>query len=113
MDSGRRYGVAEMNLKIIEALFNKMTVVYGNEWTKKWEGMPIEETKGAWASELRNFTVEQVKHALENLPERPPNLIQFKALCQHAPVYFETAQLTYRPAVPQEKRAKLMEALGL
>ena len=26
-----------MNLKIIDALFNKMTVVYGNEWTKKWE----------------------------------------------------------------------------
>jgi hypothetical protein len=102
-----------MNLKIIDALFNKMTVVYGNEWTKKWEGMPIEETKGAWASELRGFTVEQVKHALEKLPERPPNLIQFKALCQHAPVYFENAQLTYRPPVPQEKRAKLMEALGL
>jgi len=101
-----------MNLKVIEALFNKMTIVYGNEWNKKWEGMPLQETKGAWASELAGFKVEQIKHALENLPERPPNLIQFKALCQHAPVYFEAQQLTYRPQVNQEKRAALLAALG-
>jgi hypothetical protein len=102
-----------MNLKVIDALFDKMFMVYGSEWSKKWEGRPITETKGAWASELSGFKVEQIKHALDHLPERPPNLIQFKVLCQLAPVYFETAQLTYRPAVPQEKRAKLMEALGL
>jgi hypothetical protein len=102
-----------MSLKIIEALFNKMTVVYGNEWTKKWEGMPIEETKGAWAEELKGFSVEQIKHALSNLPERAPNLIQFKDMCRLAPKFFEHQQLTYRPEVPQDKRAKLLEAAGL
>lgn len=102
-----------MNLKVIEALFNKMTVVYGSDWNKKWEGMPLHEIKGAWAAELSGFTVEQVKHALENLPERPPNLIQFKALCQHAPVYFDAPQLSYRPKVNEEKRAALLAAVGL
>ena len=102
-----------MNLKVIDALFDKMFMVYGSEWSKKWEGRPIQETKGAWAAELSGSTVEQVKHALENLPERPPNLIQFKALCQHAPVYFDSPQLTCRPAVNKEKRAALLAAIGL
>jgi hypothetical protein len=100
-----------MNQKIIDALFDKMFMVYGSEWAKKWDGRPIQETKGAWAAELSGFKVEQIKHALDNLPERPPNLIQFKALCQHAPVYLEANRLTYRPQVPQDKRAKLLEML--
>jgi hypothetical protein len=100
-----------MNQKIIDALFDKMFMVYGSEWAKKWDGRPIQETKGAWAAELSGFKVEQIKHALDNLPERPPNLIQFKALCQHAPVYLEVNRLTYRPQVPQDKRAKLLEML--
>ncbi len=100
-----------MNLKVIDALFDKMFMVYGSEWSKKWDGRPIQETKGAWAAELSGFKVEQIKHALDNLPERPPNLIQFKSLCQHAPVYLEAHRLTYRPQVNQEKRAKLLEVL--
>lgn len=100
-----------MNPKVIDALFDKMFLVYGSEWTKKWEGRPITETKGAWAAELSIFTVDQIKHALENLPERPPNLIQFKGMCNHAPRYFEAAQIGYRPTVNPEKRAALLAML--
>lgn len=99
-------------MNLIDALFNKMTVVYGNEWTKKWEGMPLAETKGAWAAELTGFSVDQIKHALDMLPERPPNLIQFKNMCRQSPPKYEYQQLGYRPQVNEEKRAKLMEALG-
>jgi len=74
-----------------------------------WKTNP--RNQGSMGAELSGFKVEQIKHALDNLPERPPNLIQFKSLCQHAPIYFEAQQLTYRPQVNQEKRAKLMEAL--
>ena len=101
-----------MNLKVIDALFDKMFLVYGSEWLKKWDGRPLTETKGAWAAELTGFTVDQIKYALDMLPERPPNLIQFKSLCRNAPRESEHLQLGYRPQVNEAKRAKLMEALG-
>jgi hypothetical protein len=92
-----------MNLNAIDALWNKMLVVYGSDWDRKFSGMPLDEVKGAWADELRGFTLEQIKYALTVLPERPPNLIQFKELCQKAPRYFEQHQLTYRPKPNPEK----------
>lgn len=69
--------------------------------------------KGAWAVELSGFSVEQIKHALYEFSERPSNLIQIKDVWRLAQKFFETQQLTYRPKVPQEKRAKLLEAAGL
>jgi hypothetical protein len=98
-------------MNMIDALWNKMLVVYGSEWERKWTG-PLEETKGAWADELRGFTMEQIKYGLEMLGERPPNLIQFKDLCKKAPNYFDSLQLSYRPTPSPEKLAafrKVME----
>lgn len=99
-----------MNLKVIDALWNKMIVVYGSEWDKKYNG-PLAEVKGAWADELKGFTVEQLKYALAHLPERPPNLIQFKDLCSKAPKYFDAPQLTYRPKPSPEKLAAFRRAM--
>jgi hypothetical protein len=73
---------------------------------------PLDEVKGAWADDLRGFTVEQIKYGLSMLGERPPNLIQFKDLCKKAPQYFDSLQLTYRPTPSPEKLAafrKVME----
>lgn len=99
-----------MNLKVIDALWNKMLVVYGAEWERKYSG-PLAEIKGAWADELKGFTVTQLKYALAHLPERPPNLIQFKDLCSKAPTYFDSPQLTYRPKPSPDKLAAFRRAM--
>jgi hypothetical protein len=72
--------------------------------------MPLDEVKGAWADDLRGFTVEQIKYGLSMLGERPPNLIQFKDLCKKAPQYFDSLQLSYRPTPSEEKLAKFRRA---
>jgi hypothetical protein len=94
-----------MNLNAIDALWNKMLVVYGSDWDRKFSGMPLDEVKGAWADELRGFTIEQIKYGLSVLPERPPNLIQFKDLCSKRPRYLDSQLLTYRPKPNPEKIA--------
>ena len=66
-------------MRMVEALFAKMAVVYGNEWSRKWEGIPIDQVKGNWEEELQGLTIDQIKYGLSMLPDRPPNLIQFKA----------------------------------
>ena len=99
-----------MKLEIMDAIWNKMLVTYGSEWTRKFDGMPMDEVKGAWADDLRGYTIEQIKYGLSMLGERPPNLIQFKDLCKKAPQYFDSPQLTYRPTPSEEKLAKFRRA---
>ena len=83
----------------IDALFSKLTLVYGQAFLRQWEGIPIEEVKNEWAEELTGFqqSPHSIRHGLENVnPDRPPNVLQFKALCIKAPVQA-------KPALPGPK----------
>lgn len=53
-------------------------------------------------------SAQAIAHALDNLPPHPPNLVEFKALCRHAPQYVNQARLE-APKVPAEK---MLEAVA-
>lgn len=71
----------------IDRLFERLAASYGAQWTRQWADVPIVEAKTAWAHELGMFreNLNAIAWALENLPERCPNLIEFKNLCRQAP----------------------------
>lgn len=71
----------------IDRLFDRLSMIYGAEFTNKWAQLDVVELKSFWAHELGFYAehLECIKWALENLPDRCPNLIQFKALCKLAP----------------------------
>jgi hypothetical protein len=79
-------------VRVIDRLFERLLATYGQQWQGLWSGVPIVDVKSLWAAELALFAdrLDAIGWALENLPERPPNLVQFKALCRQAP----------RPEVP-------------
>jgi hypothetical protein len=70
--------------EVIDRLFNRLAASYGAEWTRQWAGMPISDVKTTWGHELSLFLgdLKAISYALDNLPERCPNVIQFKALCR-------------------------------
>ena len=74
-------------LNVIKRLFERLTVTYGWEWTAKWEGIETVALEALWGHELSQFSdcLEVVAWALENLPEKCPNAIEFKSLCRQAP----------------------------
>jgi hypothetical protein len=74
-------------LKAIDRLFERLSSTYGNAWVRMWADVPIAEVKTTWAHELSLFAnnLKAIAWALENLPDRCPNLIEFKNLCKHAP----------------------------
>lgn len=76
-----------LSLKAIDRIFERMTMTYGRDFSARWEGVDQNAVKSSWAHELAQFDgrLEMVGWALENLPERPPNVIQFKAICWQAP----------------------------
>lgn len=76
-----------LHTRAIERLFQRLTATYGNEFATKWDSVSMVDLKTAWAHELAAFSdnLNAIGWALENLPERCPNLIQFKSLCKQAP----------------------------
>jgi len=74
-------------LNAVERLFQRLTATYGAEFVNKWDNVSMSDVKTAWAHELAAYTtnLNAIGWALENLPIKVPNLIEFKHLCKQAP----------------------------
>lgn len=97
-----------LNIKAIDRLFHRLAATYGASWTRQWEGIPIGDVKTAWAHELAGLSssLSRIAWALENLPDRVPNAVQFKKLCWDAPSP-ETVILPMPKADPARVAAEL------
>ena len=73
--------------KVVERLFEKLQLTYGTEFTNKWGELNSMDLMTNWAYELAQFAdnLNAIGWALQNLPDRCPNLIEFKNLCKQAP----------------------------
>ena len=74
-------------VEVIDRLFERLAAVYGAQWLRQWEGAPMGDVKSAWGHELQGYIghLTAIAYALDNLPERCPNSIQFRVLCRAAP----------------------------
>jgi hypothetical protein len=74
-------------IAVVERLFDRLTTTYGTEFKNKWNGIPLNDVKSTWAHELGAFAdnLHAIGWALQNLPDRCPNLMEFKSLCKQAP----------------------------
>lgn len=95
-------------LKAVDRLFDRLVATYSNEWVRRWEGLDDAAIKTLWAHELAQFAgrLDAVAWALENLPPRSPNVIEFRNLCRQAPRPAE-AQLPSPKADPARLAAEL------
>ena len=95
-------------LQAIGRLFDRMAATYGSAWMRQWEGVEANAVKSMWAHELGGFAsnLKAIAWALEYLPERCPNLVQFKNLCRQAPAA-EVPQLDAPKADPARVAAEL------
>lgn len=74
-------------IKAVDRLFERLGATYGAAWTRQWVDVPMNDVKTAWAHELQGYAtnLQPIAWALENLPERCPNVIEFRNLCRRAP----------------------------
>ena len=77
----------------VERIFAAMRSTYGAAFDRQWEcppgADPVEhgkQLKAHWGRELRAYqqSPQAIRFALENLPERPPNLDEFRGLMRRA-----------------------------
>jgi len=79
-------------LPALDRLFIRLQATYGRDFMSRYEGVDINAVKTSWAHELSGYSKNMMPlaWALENLPDRAPNVLEFRALCRRAPA----------PAVP-------------
>lgn len=70
--------------EVIDRLFTRLAATYGADWNRQCGTSPMIDIKTAWGHELAGFITDlpAIAKALDNLPERCPNVIQFKSLCR-------------------------------
>jgi len=94
--------------EVIDRLFSRLNAVYGAAWDRQMGNAPLADGKSAWGHELSGFAdkLGMLAWTLENLPERCPNVIEFKLLARRAPVP-ETSRLPEPKADPARVAAEL------
>lgn len=93
-------------LQAVERLFMRLGATYGRDFTGRYEGTDANAVKSSWAHELDHTPLQSIAYALENLPERCPNVIEFRSLCRRAPVA-DAPALPEPKANPDRVRAEL------
>lgn len=76
-----------LSLKAIDRLFQRLNATYGSDFLGRYKGTPDNDIKTVWAHELGGFEdhLHSMAWALDNLPERAPNVVEFRNLCRKAP----------------------------
>ena len=74
-------------MKAVDRLFERLAATYTTAWVRQFDHVPMQDVKTAWAHELSGYAgrLDSVAWALENLPQKCPNVIEFKAVCRQAP----------------------------
>jgi len=95
-------------LPALDRLFIRLQATYGRDFMSRYEGVDINAVKTSWAHELSGYSKNMMPlaWALENLPERCPNVIEFRALCRRAPAA-EVPALPEPKADPERVKAEI------
>jgi hypothetical protein len=92
----------------VDRIFDKLTLTYGQSFLSRWRDLDLNAVKSDWMHELSGFekAPHAIAHALSNLPENPPTVIQFRALARTAPAA-EVPALPEPKADPERLKAEL------
>lgn len=98
----------------IDRIFAKLTMNYGHDFLRRWEGIDLLLVQDDWAHELSSYekAPHAIAYALQNLPAKPPTVLEFRAIAQRAPVPLEAA-LDAPRASPDVVRKAIAEARAL
>jgi hypothetical protein len=101
-----------LSTQAIDRLFTRLGATYGSQWDKALGSAPLGDVKTLWAHELSAYagSLHRIAWALENLPPRCPNVIEFKQLCRQAPA--PDVPALPEPKADPERLRKELSKLG-
>ena len=83
----------------VKKIFEKLTLTYGQQFLRRWSDIDLAAVQDDWAHELSGFehAPHAIAYALANLPDAPPNVLQFRSVARAAPA-INVLQLESPPA---------------
>lgn len=93
----------------VDRIFDKLTLVYGQAFLRRWQDIDLNAVKSDWAHELAGFAQhpKAIAYALENLPtDKPPTVLEFRAMARRLPPS-ETPRLEAPKADPERVAREL------
>ncbi len=68
----------------VKAIYRKLTMLWGDQFVRKWDGIPFDELMVAWSEELAGYTPEELKRGLAGCKTKtfPVSFAEFMALCR-------------------------------
>ena len=92
----------------VDKIFDKLTLTYGQAFLSRWKDIDLNAVKSDWMHELSGFenAPQAIAHALSNLPERAPTVIEFRSICRTAPAQ-ERKQIEAPRANPERIASEL------
>ena len=71
----------------VDRIFTKLSLTYGEGFMRTYAGLDVADVKANWGHELAGLaqSPKAIAHALEILPGRAPNVVEFRELCRRAP----------------------------
>ena len=72
----------------VEAIFAKLTLVYGQQFLRRWQDLDMQAVKDDWSHELHGLDAnpKRIAYALQNLPvDKPPTVLEFRAIAWKMP----------------------------
>jgi hypothetical protein len=104
----------------VARIFTKLTVRYGQAFTRRWDGIELQDVHEDWAEQLARFRrrPDCIAYALDNLPaDKPPTVGEFRALCNAMPERSETLRIEHKrgpiPAAVMKSLDRLKEPLEI
>jgi len=97
-----------------DKIFAKLSLAYGRDFIGRWEGIDLGDVKTDWSHELSGFDAhpEAIAYALANLPQKPPTVIEFRAIARRAPLP-EAPRLEAPKADPAKVAAEIAKQTDL
>lgn len=98
--------------KWVEKLFSRLAIHYGSRWMNLWAGIDLAAVKASWEHSLSDVyqrAPHAIAYALDNLPDDPPNVAQFRKLCNSRPA--DPVQMLPAPAADPARVAAAVKAL--
>jgi hypothetical protein len=91
-----------LSTAVIDRLFAALFNIYGSQWLNQWKDNDLGEVKVLWSDQLGFFAnhLDSIAWALDHLPDRAPNLVQFKRLCMDAPKHSQVEALEWKATSP-------------
>lgn len=93
----------------VDRIFDKLTLIYGQAFLRRWQDIDLNAVKSDWAHELAGFAQHPraIAFALENLPiDKPPTVLEFRAMARRVPAA-EVPRLEAPPADPERVAKEL------